>query len=122
MMVQTVRMEPMVLTELKGLKVLKAVAETMYPEQGSRWPSHEEANVLGEIHDYLAALVPLKRRLITCLLMFVEVGAMPRLPFRRFTRLSLERRERMLNRWDGARIPFLGLCAASLRMLLNLFP
>ena len=112
-------------TELAGLNPLesdfcRAIAETMYPEVGSDWPSYREAELLAELAHYLRAVVPRKRRMIRLLFTFAELAGILRPPFRRFSRLTPEARSRMLERWDDSRFAFLNLCSTSLRTLVNL--
>ena len=100
--------------------ICRAIAEAMYPPEGSQWPSFDEAQVLEEIDHYLQGVVPQKRRMIRLLLTFTEMAALLKPPFRRFTKITPEQRLRVLNGWDNGRSAFLNLCSTSLRMLFNL--
>jgi len=110
---------------LEGLNRLesafcRALAEMMYPKGDESWPAYDEAAVLEELAHYLQAVVPQKRRMIRLLFTFAELAPVLRPPFRRFTRLKRHARQRMLERWDESRWPFLRLCSLSLRSLMNL--
>ncbi len=98
----------------------RALAETMYPRGAGEWPCYDEAKVLEETSYYLKGVYSQKRLLIGLLLTFSELAPLLRPPFRRFTRLTPEKRLALLEGWNTSRIAFLNLCAASLRSLLNL--
>ena len=112
-------------SKLEGLNRLeatycKALAEMMYPKDAGPWPSYEEAKVLEELAYYLRGVVPQKRIMIGLLLTFGELASLLYPPFRRFSKRTPVKRLALLESWNDSRIPFLNLCAASLRSLLNL--
>jgi len=98
----------------------RALAEAMYPKDGGSWPGYDEARVLEELAHYLRGLVPQKRRMIRLLFTFVELASLLRPPFRRFSRLKPDARQRLLESWAASRWTFLNLCSSSLRSLFNL--
>ena len=97
-----------------------SMAEMMYPKREGPWPGSDEAQVADELSRYLQRVVPGKRRLIRLLFVFTEFAALTRPPFRRFSRLDPDARQRMLESWERSRSPFLNLCSLSLRSLVNL--
>lgn len=111
--------------ELEGLGRLecafcRALAEMMYPADQDGWPSYDEARVVEELAAYLGALAPGKRRMVAMLFAFAELVPVLRPPFRRFSRLEPEDRQRLVERWESSRWRLLGVCSTSLRSLLNL--
>lgn len=86
---------------------LAALAEAMFPESESGAPDWRQTDMVRRTLRYLGALPPSSRRLLFLLFWAVEWCTPFLVPaLRPFSRLSLDRRTRVLRRWRASRWPW----------------
>lgn len=91
---------------LREARVLRALAETIFPSDGTDMPSVDDAEVVEYFDDLLAHLPFKEKALIRCLIVLLEVqplafnGLRPKL----FTRATVAERTRNLSGWETSAI------------------
>jgi hypothetical protein len=89
---------------------LQASAEALFPVNTLGAPDYQTTDLVPRMFEYLALLPQRQRRLLLALFALVELA--PPLLFagpRRFSRLSVGRREALVRRWRVSRVLFLRL-------------
>lgn len=99
-------------------RALDAAAEALFPPNTLGAPDHREADVAGRMRAYLDEVPASHRRLVVLLFVFVEwsppwVALYPR----RFSKLSIASRQRLIRRWRASPIYPLRMIGEALKGL-----
>ncbi len=97
---------------------MDAVSEALFPHNSVGAPDHRDADVAERMRQYLGEVPASHRRLVTLLFVFVEwcppwVALYPR----RFSKLSVVSRQRLIRRWRGSAIYPLRIVGEALKGL-----
>ncbi len=87
---------------------MTAAAQAIFPENDFGAPDWQSTELVSRLIDYIDQLPPPERRLLWALFVFVELAAIVLVfGFRRFSKLSVERRTQVIRRWRASRfLPF----------------
>jgi hypothetical protein len=107
--------------ERSMLSGLSGTAEALFPENDYGAPDHRTTDLVPRTLEYLAELPVSQRRLLTTLFVLVELAA-PFLivGFRRFSRLSSDRRVNSVRAWRRSRVLPLRLLGDALKATMTL--
>lgn len=100
----------------RAVDAIAASSEALFPANAIGAPDYQATDMVRRTLEYLTLLPRAQRRLLLTLFVVVELGTpVLTLRFRRFSRLSVERRERVVRGWRRSRFLALRLLGDALK-------